>query len=701
MLKRVTTLLFGILLLGCSQSGIQYPESRTVDHVDLYHGTEVADPYRWLEDLDSEETAAWVEAQNKVTFSFLEKIPERDALRARLKELWDYEKFGIPRKGGDRYFFSYNTGLQNQSIVYRVDSLEADPLEVLDPNHLSEDGTVALTSYRPSPDGRFLAYGIAEAGSDWQVWKVREIETDNDLDDLLKWIKFSVASWAPDGSGFFYSRYPEPTGENQLADANFGHTIYFHRIGESQEEDELVYQRQDHPDWLLSARPTDDGRYLIISVREGSSSENALFYKDLRNKDSKVVELLNQFDARYSFLGNSGDKLWFRTDLDAPRSRIIEIDLKKPQRDEWKTLVPEASDPLESVSVLNDQFVCTYLRNAASQVTVFNSDGEKAADLELPGLGRVSGFYGWQDHEETFYSFSSFATPDSIFHYDLKDRIAKSFRKPEVRFNPEDFATKQVFFTSKDGTSVPMFITHKKGIETDGKNPTILYGYGGFNIAQKPRFSVTNIVWMERGGIYVLANIRGGSEFGEEWHEGGMKLNKQNVFDDFIAAAEWLIENNYTSSPYLAIEGGSNGGLLVGACMTQRPELFGAAIPHVGVMDMLRFNKFTIGWAWVSDYGSPEDPEEFEALYAYSPYHNLKPGTEYPATLVTTADHDDRVVPAHSFKYIAALQAAQAGEEPVLVRIQTRAGHGAGKPTSIRIEEAADKLAFLFRVLGV
>ncbi|HUV14905.1 MAG TPA: prolyl oligopeptidase family serine peptidase, partial [Acidobacteriota bacterium] len=687
-------------LLGCSQDSFQYPESRTVDHVDVYHGVEVKDPYRWLEDLDSDETKSWVEAQNRLTFGYLEDLPTREQLRARLEELWDYERFGTPRKWNERYFFSHNSGLQAQSAIFRLDTLDGEPIEVLDPNQLSEDGTVALTSYRISPDGRLMAYGLAEGGSDWQEWKVRDVDANEDLADHIKWVKFSAAEWAADSSGFFYSRYDQPNEAEKLAEANYGQKIYFHRVGEAQEMDRLIYERPDHVDWLLSGEVTDDGRNLVISVRAGSSSENAVFYKDLRNQEPQVVELLNQFDARYEFVGSRESKLWFKTDLEAPRGRVVEIDLEKPSRDQWRTLVSEANEALEAVSVLNNQFVCTYMRDAASQVRILSLEGEQVHELELPGLGSVEGLLGKPGDGETFYSFSSFARPSTIYHYDLEKNVSTVFRQPVLKFDPEDYETKQVFYSSKDSTRVPMFITYRKGTQRNGRNPTILYGYGGFNIARKPGFSLTNLVWMERGGIYSSANIRGGSEYGEEWHQAGMKLNKQNVFDDFIAAGEWLIEEKYTSTPYLAIEGGSNGGLLVGACLNQRPDLFGAAIPHVGVMDMLRFNQFTIGWAWVSDYGSPDNPEEFQALAAYSPYHNIRPDTEYPATLVTTADHDDRVVPAHSFKYAAALQKAQAGPAPILIRIGTRAGHGAGKPTSKLIDEAADKLAFLFEVLG-
>lgn len=691
-----------LILASCQPAERQfdYPETEVAEQSDLIHGVDVSDPYRWLEDLDSEATREWVEAQNTLTHSYLHALPHRDELRSRLTELWDFERFGVPRKKQDRYFFTRNDGLQNQSVVFYLDRLDGEPVELLDPNSLSGEGTVALTSFRISPDGNLMAYGTAVAGSDWQEWRIRDVETGEDLRDHLKWIKFSSVSWTADSQGFFYSRYEEPTEAEALAGVNYDQKVYYHEVGTDQAADLLTYHRPDQKEWLFGTTVSDDGAYLILDVRAGSSSENAIFYEDLNEEGTQFVELLSQFDARYDFVGSQGSRLWFKTDLEAPLSRIIEIDLENPTREEWKTLVLESRDTLESVVLLNHQFVCLYLSDASSRVRIFSTDGEEIRSVELPGLGSASGFTGDPDHRETFFSFTNYTTPSTIYHLDLATGESSIFRKPEVAFEPTDFVTEQIFFASKDGTRIPMFISHKKGLERNGESKTLLYGYGGFNISITPSFSVTNLVWMEQGGIYCVANLRGGGEYGEEWHQAGMKLNKQNVFDDFISAAEWLIANNYTRREKLAIEGASNGGLLVGAAMTQRPDLFGAVIPRVGVMDMLRFHKFTIGWAWVSDFGSPEDPEEFEALYAYSPYHNIHEGTDYPPTLVMTADHDDRVVPAHSFKFIAALQNGQAAPEPVLIRIETRAGHGAGKPTSKRIEESVDKLAFLLNELG-
>jgi len=678
----------------------EYPEAAKVDHVDDYHGTKVADPYRWLEDPDSPQTKAWVDAENKLTFGFLEGIPVRGRLRDRLTKLWNYERYTVPVKRGGRYFFSRNDGLQNQNVYYWMTSLDGEPKLLLDPNKLSEDGTVALSGLSYSDDGKYMAYSVSSGGSDWQEWKVREVETGADLADDLKWVKFSGASWAKDGKGFFYSRYDEPDDATMMTGANYFQKLYYHRLGSPQSEDALVYERKDQKEWGFSGTVTDDGRYLAITVWQGTDPKNRFFYKDLTQKDGKVVELLNDFDASYDFIGNDGPVFWFRTDLDAPRSRVIAIDTSRPGRADWKEIVPQGPEALISGSLINHQFVLEYLKDAHSEVRIHALDGKLVRTVELPGLGTVGGFQGRPADTETFYSYGGFTTPTTIYRYDMATGRSTVFRKPEVDFNPDDYETRQVFYTSKDGTKVPMFITSRKGLKLDGTNPTYLYGYGGFNIPLTPSFSVANLVWMELGGVYAVANLRGGGEYGEDWHLAGTKLRKQNVFDDFIAAAEWLISNKYTSTKRLAIGGGSNGGLLVGAVLNQRPDLFGAALPAVGVMDMLRFHKFTIGWAWVSDYGSSDDPKEFEALRAYSPLHNIKPGTAYPATLITTADHDDRVVPAHSFKYAATLQAAQAGPAPTLIRIETRAGHGAGKPTSKLIEEVADRWSFLVKELG-
>ena len=684
-----------------SNKSMVYPPAKKVDQVDDYHGTKVPDPYRWLENPDSEETRAWVEAENKVTFGFLEEIPSRARIKERLTKLWNYEKYGVPAKFGDRYIYSKNNGLQNQNVLYTTTSLGGQAQVLLDPNTLSTDGTVALSNYEVSEDGKLFAYGLSASGSDWMEWRVRDIATGKDLPDLIKWVKFSSVSWLKDASGFFYSRYDEPNESTKLQSVNYFQKLYFHKLGTSQSDDVLVYERPDEKEWQFEGTVSEDGKFLIITVTQGTSPNTRVFYKELSNGNGKVTELLNKYDASYEFLGNDGAIFWFKTNQDAPRGRVIAIDTQNPQPESWKELIAEAPETMQSVSVVNNQFVVNYLKDARTQVKLFQLDGKFDREVTFPGIGTATGFKGKRQDSDTFYSFTSFTTPTTIYRYDLKTGKSSVFRQPKVGFKPGLYETKQVFYTSKDGTKVPMFISHKKGLKLDGNNPTVLYGYGGFNISLTPTFSVSNLVWMEMGGIFAQPNLRGGGEYGEEWHLAGTKLRKQNVFDDFISAGEWLIANKYTSTPKLAIYGGSNGGLLVGACMTQRPDLFGACMPAVGVMDMLRFQKFTIGWAWTSDYGSSDNPEEFKALYAYSPLHNIKPGTAYPPTLVTTADHDDRVVPAHSFKFAAALQAAQSGPNPVLIRIDTKAGHGAGKPTAKIIDEAMDRFAFLVRVLNI
>ncbi|HKQ07714.1 MAG TPA: prolyl oligopeptidase family serine peptidase [Blastocatellia bacterium] len=678
-----------------------YPESKKVDQVDDYHGVKVADPYRWLEDLDSAETRAWVEAQNHLTFAYLNEIPARAQIKQRLTRLWDYERYGLPERQGDRYFYMKNNGLQDQSVLYTTTALDAAPQVLLNPNTLSTDGTVALSGIEVSDDGRLLAYGIAQAGSDWQEWHVRDVATAKDLPDLVRWVKFSGASWTKDGKGFFYSRYDEPKAATQMTGANYFHKLYYHKLGTPQAEDLLVYERPDQKEWNINGLVTNDGRYLLVSATQGTDRRNRLFYKDLQAQDAMVKPLLDQGDARYSFIDNDGTTFWLRTDRDAPRGKVIAVDVTKLDAANWKTVVPQAAETLEAANVVGGLLVTSYLKDAHTQIKVYDLKGKLVREVALPGIGTASGFGGKRADQETFYSFTSYTTPATVYRYDMRTGRSTVFRAPKVDFNTADYESKQVFYNSKDGTRVPMIITYKKGLKLDGQNPTLLYGYGGFNVSLTPAFSVGNLVWMEMGGVYAVPNLRGGSEYGEDWHQGGMKLKKQNVFDDFIAAAEWLIANKYTSTPKLAIFGGSNGGLLVGAAMTQRPELFGATLPAVGVMDMLRFQKFTIGWAWVSDYGSADNPEEFKALYAYSPLHNIKPGTAYPPTLITTADHDDRVVPLHSFKFAAAMQAAQAGPNPILIRIETRAGHGAGKPTSKQIEEVADRWGFLVRALNM
>ena len=695
-------------LAGCQTSDkapavkrLSYPTTQKVNHVDDYNGVKVADPYRWLEDDNAPATKEWVEAENKVAFGYLERIPERTRIRERLTKLWNYERYGVPFKEGGRYFFTKNDGLQNQSVLYTMRSLNATPRVLLDPNKLSADGTIALAGYTITDDGKLMAYGLSSAGSDWEDWKVRDVETGGDLPDLIKWVKTSTASWTKDGKGFFYSRYDEPSATNEFKGVNYYHKLFFHRLGTDQKSDTLIYDRPDQKEWGFSGEVTDDGRYLIITVWQGTDPRNRVYYKDLEQPDSQIVRLLDDFDADYTFIDNIGPLFLFRTDYKADRGRVIAIDTAKPARANWRELVAETQDRLLGASLVNEQLIVTYLHDAHSLIRFCKEDGTFLRDLELPGIGSAAGFSGKRLDDETFYSFTSFTVPSKVFHLDLKSGAQTVFRSSKVDFNPDDYVTKQIFYHSKDGTRVPMFITHKKGLVLNGNNPTLLYGYGGFDISLTPGFSVSSLVWMEMGGVFAEPNLRGGGEYGREWHLAGTRLKKQNVFDDFIAAAEWLITNKYTNPKKLAISGGSNGGLLVGACMTQRPDLFAAALPAVGVMDMLRFNKFTRGWAWTSDYGSPEDPEEFKALYAYSPLHNIKPGTRYPATLVTTGDHDDRVVPAHSFKFAATLQAAQAGPAPVLIRIETKAGHGAGKPTAKLIEEAADRWAFLVHELGM
>ncbi len=678
-----------------------YPEAAKGNQVDDYHGTKVVDPYRWLENPDSAESRAWIEAQNKLTFGFLEQIPARAQIKERLTKLWNYEKYGVPFKEGGKYFFTKNDGLQNQSVLYVADTAQDKGHVLLDPNTLSNDGTVALAGYAISRDGKHLAYGLAASGSDWNEWKVRDIVTGKDTSDHLKWVKFSGAAWSKDGKGFFYSRYDEPNEKTKLEDANYFQKLYYHELATPQSADKLVYERKDQKEWGFSGDVSEDGQYLVISSWQGTDQRNRFFYKDLSAPDGKVVELIGALEAAYSFIGNDGAVFYFRTDLNAPRGRVIAIDVTKPAKANWRELIPQTIETLEGVSLLGNNFIASYLKDAQAQIKVFDLTGKRIREIQLPGIGTASGFGGKRTDSETFYAFTSFTTPTTIYRYDMKKDLSEIQRQPQVTFKPSDYETKQVFYQGKDATRVPMFITYKKGLKLDGNNPTLLYGYGGFSVSLTPAFSIRNLVWMEMGGVYAQANLRGGAEYGEDWHLAGTKAKKQNVFNDFIAAAEWLIANKYTSTPKLAIQGGSNGGLLVGACIAQRPDLFGAALPAVGVMDMLRFHKFTIGWAWTSDYGSSENADEFKTLYAYSPLHNLKVGVKYPPTLVTTADHDDRVVPAHSFKFAATLQAAQAGEAPTLIRIETKAGHGAGKPTAKVIEEIADEWGFLVKVLGM
>jgi len=730
---------------------LKYPVAAKGTQVDDYHGVKIADPYRWLEDTDSPETKAWVEAENAVTFGYLNGIPERAAIRNRLTQLWNYARYGAPTKSGGRYFQYQNTGLQNQSVLFVRDGNSGWRV-LVDPNMLSADGTVALSGTEPSPDGHQLAYATSASGSDWQEIHVRNVDNGRDIADDLKWVKFSGISWTKDNKGFFYERYDEPKEGNTLTNVNRGQKVYYHRINKPQSSDELIYERKDQPDWLFDTQVTEDGTFAIITVFQGTDERTRLYYIFLGDNPKKpqlnnpVVRLIDRLDATYDFVGNIGDNFLVRTDLAAPKARIVSIDINNELPNRWTTVIPEGKDALTSSRIIGKRLVASYLQDAHSSVRLFglpqdrgnirrgpsggapggpsggvNRTGNPSGalpdtlrdarrsgfgypflgELPLPGIGTVSSITGKPGDDEMFYQYTSYLSPSTVYRYDLKRNQNQPYAIPKLPVDFSQFETKQVFYTSKDGTRVPMFITSKKGIALDGNNPTLLYAYGGFNISQTPSFSSANLAWLEMGGIYAVANLRGGGEYGKTWHDAGMLDKKQNVFDDFIAAAEYLIREKYTSTPKLAISGGSNGGLLVGAVITQRPELFGAALPAVGVMDMLRFNKFTIGWAWTSDYGSPDDPKQFAVLRAYSPLHNIKPGAHYPPTLITTADHDDRVVPGHSFKFAATLQAAQAGPAPVLIRIETKAGHGAGKPTTKQIEESADKFAFLVRNLNV
>ncbi len=680
-------------------TALEYPTSRASDTADVLHGIRVPDPYRWLEDLNSEETKTWIKAQNDLTENYLKKIPGRDTLKDHLTRLWNVERFGTPFKEGSRYFYSKNDGLQNQSVLYTTNDLNTEGKVLLDPNTLSEDGTVALKSYEVSPDGQHIAYSLAASGSDWIEWKVRNIETGKDLTDHLKWSKFSGAAWSHDSKGFYYGRFPTPKEGEEMMAQNTHKKIYYHQLGTAQTEDTLVYERPNFPKQGLYAWVSEDGNYLLIDVSQGTDTKNGLFYKDLTKPDSKVVELFDKFDASYSYVSNIGSTFVIQTDLEAPRLKVVTVDLAKS--DTLTTLIPETKETLRSVSHLGGQLIANYMKDAHSEIRRFKTDGTPIPPVALPGLGNVRGFSGKSDSTETFYTFSSFTTPGTVYRYDPASNTSTIFKQPKTHFNSENYEVRQEFYPSKDGTQIPIFLVHKKGITLNGQNPTYLYAYGGFNIPLLPRYSPATISWLDLGGVWAVANLRGGGEYGEDWHKAGMLHRKQNVFDDFISAGEYLIEKKYTSSEKLAIAGGSNGGLLVGACMAQRPDLFGACLPAVGVMDMLRFQKFTIGWAWQSEYGFPDDNiADFHYLRRYSPYHNLAKGSHYPATMVVTSDHDDRVVPSHSYKFAAALQAAQGGKEPALIRIESKSGHGAGTPTSKRIEQVVDKFSFLSDTLN-
>ena len=680
---------------------LDYPQTRKGDQLDDYHGRKVADPYRWLEDDNSAETKQWVEAENKVTFAYLDKIPYRADLKKRLEQLYNYAKFTPPFRRGDLLFYTKNDGLQNQNVVYVQKGLQGAPEVLIDPNQLSADGTTRLGSFDVSNDGRYAAYGVEVGGSDWQEFHVRDVATKKDLSDDLKWIKFSGAAWA--GDGFFYSRFDQPEKGHELSTKNEFQKVYFHKLGTAQSEDELIYEDKNNRLRLHSVGTTEDERFAILFVTDSSTGKrgNAVYFRDLTKKEKTFTPMVSEItDDRYVVIDNVGDKFLVFTNHDAPNGKVMLYDPAKAQPS-WSALIPEKPEALESVSSLGGKLFATYLKDVANHVYVYSLSGQLENEITLPGAGTAAGFDGKSTDTDAFFSFSSLNYPGTIFRYELRAKKTSVYKSPEIPgFQPDQYETKQVFYNSKDGTRVPMFFVYKKGLKLEGKNPTLLFAYGGFNITLSPTFNSLRLALLEQGFVYASANLRGGGEYGEKWHEAGTKLHKQNVFDDFIAAAEWLIANHYTSPEHLAVTGGSNGGLLIGAVINQRPDLFRVAVPQVGVMDMLRFHKFTIGYAWASDYGSSDDADEFKALYAYSPLHNIKPGVQYPATLITTADHDDRVVPAHSFKYAATLQDAASKENPVLIRVDTMSAHGASS-TSKAIALTADIDSFLFWNLGV
>lgn len=682
-----------------ASDNIKYPQSKRGDVVEKLHGTKVADPYRWLEDLDGADTKKWVDSQNEVTFGYLESLKDRKAIYNRLEEVWNYERVSPPSKREGKYFTTRNSGLQNQSLIYMQDSLDDEPRLVMDPNKLSADGTVAVMGWDISPDARYFAYSISRGGSDWREIYVRDLKTGKDLPDHIKWVKFSGFAWSKDSKGFYYGRYPAPEDGQLLEAVNTNQKVFYHTIGQTQDQNELIYERPDQPNWGFGAGVTEDGRYLMMSAWNGTAEENAVFIKDLK-KGGDFMPVLDKWDASYSYMGNIGSTFYFRTNKDASRYRVFSMDVNNPDPSNWKSIIPENKYTMRGASLTAGGIAVSWMADALTKVTYHDTNGKLIRDIKMPGPGTAGGFLTRFDENEVFYTFTSYTTPGDIYRYDYKTDKHELYQKSKIKLDTSGFTSKQVFYTSKDGTRVPMIISHKKGLDLNGQNPTMLYGYGGFNISLTPSFSIERAIWMEMGGVVAVPNLRGGGEYGKEWHQAGTKERKQNVFDDFIAAAEYLIAQKYTSSDHLAIMGGSNGGLLVGACMTQRPDLFAVALPLVGVLDMLRFHKFTIGWAWTSDYGSADNPEDFKYLMAYSPLHNLKPGTEYPATLIMTSDRDDRVVPSHSFKFAAELQHNHKGANPVLIRVETDAGHGAGTATNKRIEGAADRIAFSLANMG-
>jgi prolyl oligopeptidase len=700
---RILAAAAALALVGCGQSSpkLDYPQTRKGDQVDDYHGVKVADPYRWLEDDNSPETAEWVKAENAVTFKYLDQIPYRAKLRARLSELYNYPKYGSPFRRGDLYFFTKNDGLQNQSVVYVQKGLDGAPEVLIDPNTFSTDGTTRLSELAVSKDGRYAVYGKSVGGGDWSEYYVMDVATKETLPDVIRWVKVSGASWA--GDGFFYSRYPEPKAGAALTEKNENHQVYFHKVGTSQADDQLVYEDAAHPQRFNNVDVTEDERFAILTVSDRGTGKNgnAVFVRDLAGSDKTFTPLVPDItDDEYNVIDDVGDAFLVETNHKAPNGRVVRIDLRQPDEGHWVDVLPERPEPLRSAGTAGGKLFATYLKDVTTRAYVYGLDGTLEHEVALPGLGTAGGFGGLKDDTFVFYTFTSFNYPPTIFRYDIASAQSSVFRKAEIPgFNSDDYEVKQVFCTSKDGTKVPMFLTYKKGLQQDGANPTLLYGYGGFNISTAPGFNALRIALLENGFVYASANMRGGGEYGEAWHQAGTKLKKQNVFDDFIAAAEWLIANKYTSSDKLALQGASNGGLLVAAVENERPDLAKVVVAQAGVMDMLRFDKFTIGWNWIPDYGSSDNPEEFKALYAYSPLHNVR-AVKYPATIITTADHDDRVVPAHSFKYAATMQEKQQGDAPILIRIETMSAHGASS-TEKQIEITGDLYAFIFYNLGV
>ncbi|MCI0500091.1 MAG: prolyl oligopeptidase family serine peptidase [Planctomycetales bacterium] len=692
----LTVIILPACLCGCAS--MNYPETKRISHTDTYYGITVSDPYQWLEEdcRESKRVSRWIRAQNKLTFDYLYGLEQRGPIKERLTEVWNYEKMGIPRKIGRRYFVSQNDGLQNHNVIYTMHSLNGPRRVLFNPNTWSKDGTTALSSMSFNRDGSLVAYAVQKSGADWNTWKIRDVNTGRDLPEIFDYLKTRHFAWTLHDTGVYYAKFPKPEPGREFIAVNTNMKVMYHRLGTNPSEDTVVYYQPEHPDWNYGVDVTEDGRYLVISVFLGTDDKNRVIYNDLQTPDAPMTDLIAHFDNRYSFIDNTGSVFYFLTDNAAPNGRVIAIDLQKPEPENWKEIIAESDRPLEEVDIINNLLVCSYLKDVTSQIALFTLEGKHVRNVDTPAMGSVSGFSGKMNDTETFYSFESLTTPPSIYRYDMVTGKSEFLERPRINIDFDLYTAEQVFYTSKDGTRVPMFIIYKKGMKRDGSNSALLTGYGGFRISLKPHFGVSRIVWLEMGGVYAIANLRGGGEYGGTWHEAGKKMLKQNVFDDFIAAAEYLIDQKYTSPEKLGISGGSNGGLLVGACMTQRPDLFAAAVPTVGVMDMLRFDQFTAGRYWTDDYGSVRDSKAmFEYLKGYSPYHTIKKGVIYPATLVVTADTDDRVVPGHSFKFIAGLQDAQAGDRPVLIRIQTDAGHGSGKPVSMQIEETADIYAFL------